>query len=224
MTYQNHPQPRYFGRVAFFSFFVWRWQPSAARPCRLGRRLPAWLTPGEARILAAATGWPVLLGRAVVAMAALAAASTASRPELRRPPRVLFCHSGRTADPLYRRASNGKRLLVSISGDQITLATHCRRCATISEPQALNFPTWTRSWLIISPAGGRHGRYRRRHAGRPAQSQLVEQVASFRAFDDPERNVLVLFKLHPLPGGQRRDPRSKTCRFLSPETRSDSIQ
>ncbi len=29
-------------------------------------------------------------------------------------------------------------------------------------------------------------------------------MAAFRAFDDPERNVLVLFKLHPLPGGQVR--------------------
>jgi hypothetical protein len=29
-------------------------------------------------------------------------------------------------------------------------------------------------------------------------------VARFRAFDDPERNVLVLFKLHPLPEGKDR--------------------
>ena len=27
---------------------------------------------------------------------------------------------------------------------------------------------------------------------------------SFKAFDDPERNVLVLFKLRPLPDGQAR--------------------
>jgi hypothetical protein len=31
-------------------------------------------------------------------------------------------------------------------------------------------------------------------------------VASFRAFDDSDRNLLVLFKLHPLPGGRVRDP------------------
>jgi hypothetical protein len=30
-------------------------------------------------------------------------------------------------------------------------------------------------------------------------------VATFRAFDDPERNRLVLFKLHPLRGGRVRD-------------------
>jgi hypothetical protein len=34
----------------------------------------------------------------------------------------------------------------------------------------------------------------------------LEQVASYRAFDDEERNVLVLFKLHPLAGGKARDP------------------
>jgi len=33
----------------------------------------------------------------------------------------------------------------------------------------------------------------------------AEQVASFHAFDDPDRDVLVLFKLHPLPNGEVRD-------------------
>ena len=31
----------------------------------------------------------------------------------------------------------------------------------------------------------------------------LEQVAAFRAFDHPERNVLVLFKLHPIAGKDR---------------------
>jgi hypothetical protein len=33
----------------------------------------------------------------------------------------------------------------------------------------------------------------------------LEQVASYRAFDDPKRNLLVLFKLYPLPGGKVRN-------------------
>ena len=31
-------------------------------------------------------------------------------------------------------------------------------------------------------------------------------MADFPALDDPDRSDLVLFKLHPLPGGQERDP------------------
>jgi len=32
-------------------------------------------------------------------------------------------------------------------------------------------------------------------------------VAAFPAFDDPDRNMLYLFKLHPLPNGQVRIPK-----------------
>jgi hypothetical protein len=41
-------------------------------------------------------------------------------------------------------------------------------------------------------------------------------VASFRAFDDPERNVLVLFKLHPLPGGKTRSPGDQNLQLPLP--------
>jgi hypothetical protein len=48
----------------------------------------------------------------------------------------------------------------------------------------------------------------------------VEQVASFRAFDDRKRNVLVLFKLHPWPGGRSTIGMTGTCiRF--PEDKFD---
>jgi hypothetical protein len=49
----------------------------------------------------------------------------------------------------------------------------------------------------------------------------VEQVASFRAFDDSTRNVLVLFKLHPWPGGQVHDPANENLRVRSPEDKFD---
>jgi hypothetical protein len=41
-------------------------------------------------------------------------------------------------------------------------------------------------------------------------------VASFRAFDDPERNMLILFKLHPLPGGQVREPAEQNLQIPLP--------
>jgi hypothetical protein len=49
----------------------------------------------------------------------------------------------------------------------------------------------------------------------------VEQVASFRAFDDHTRNVLVLFKLHPWPGGRVRDPADENLRIQFPEDKFD---
>jgi hypothetical protein len=47
----------------------------------------------------------------------------------------------------------------------------------------------------------------------------MEQVASFHAFDDPERNVLVLFKLHPLPNGKVRDQHDESLRDVMPGDR-----
>ena len=49
----------------------------------------------------------------------------------------------------------------------------------------------------------------------------LEQVASFHAFDDPERNVLVLFKLHPLPNGQVRDQWDQNLQVPLPEDKID---
>jgi hypothetical protein len=49
----------------------------------------------------------------------------------------------------------------------------------------------------------------------------VEQVASFPAFDDPARNVLVLFKLHPWPNGAVYDPADENLRIRFPEDKFD---
>jgi len=39
----------------------------------------------------------------------------------------------------------------------------------------------------------------------------------FSAFDDEQRNTLVLFKLHPLPGGMVRDPNAKGMQDALPD-------
>ncbi len=55
-------------------------------------------------------------------------------------------------------------------------------------------PGWWATWNAIDPGTleDLHTHY------------SLEQAASFPAFDDPDRNVLVLFKLNPLPNGQVR--------------------
>jgi hypothetical protein len=49
----------------------------------------------------------------------------------------------------------------------------------------------------------------------------VEQVASFRAYDDRTRNVLVLFKLHPWSGGRVFDPADEHLNVRFPEDKFD---
>jgi hypothetical protein len=49
----------------------------------------------------------------------------------------------------------------------------------------------------------------------------LEQVGSWPAFDDPERNMLVLFKLHPIPGGKERDPMTQNLKVPLPGDKID---
>jgi hypothetical protein len=96
---------------------------------------------------------------------------------------------------------NGSRQLMSISGDEISLITHlpalCDDFGTVDLPAKSGryMPGWYAAWNGLDPGilADLHTRF------------SLEQVASFPAFDDPERNVLVLFKLHPLPGRRVRD-------------------
>jgi hypothetical protein len=47
----------------------------------------------------------------------------------------------------------------------------------------------------------------------------LEQAATFDALDDPERQRLVLFKLHPLPGGRVRDQADQNLQVELPGDR-----
>ena len=112
---------------------------------------------------------------------------------------------------------NGKRLLVSISGDEITLITHlptlCDDFGTqelVSKLQTYQ-PGWWATWNDIDAVTleDLHNHY------------SLEQVASFPALDDPDRNVLVLFKLHPLPTGQVREPGKENLQIALPGDKID---
>jgi len=90
---------------------------------------------------------------------------------------------------------NGNRLLLSISGDEITLITGLPAICDDFGPWDLTAraaryqPGWYAAWNDLDPG---------------TESDLeslykLEPVATFPAFDDPDRNLLVLYKLHPLP-------------------------
>jgi len=191
MTYQNHPQPRYFAVVAFFSFFV---------VAKGAEALLGITAPGNGI-------WTDRLGWTVVAVAAVAAGfNSVQILNYAAHPEYSFVDAAQHLTQYIDAHPNGKRLLVSISGDQITLITHLPTlCDDFGTPSpaypdlvsklAQYQPGWWATWNDIDP-----GTLEDIHT-----HFSLEQVASFRALDDPERNVLVLFKLHPLPGGQLRE-------------------
>ncbi|MDR3738698.1 MAG: glycosyltransferase family 39 protein [Terracidiphilus sp.] len=181
MTLQNHPQPRYFAVVAVFSFFL--------------------VALGAAALVEQA-GVMRQLGWAVVVVAAGAVVANAAwTVSFAAFPEYTFVTAARNLTHYIDEHPNGKRLLVSISGDEITMETHlpslCDDFGTtpLESKLAQYQPGWYAAWNDLDPGtlADIHTHF------------SLEQVATFRAFDDPERNVLVLFKLHPLPRGHIRD-------------------
>jgi hypothetical protein len=117
---------------------------------------------------------------------------------------------------------NGKRLLLSISGDELSLVNHVPALcddfvtphpgiADLPEKLAVYQPGWYAAWNDLDP-----GTLQDLHV-----HYSLEQVGLFSAFDDKERNTLVLFKLHPLPGGQQRDVNAEGMQDALPDDSFD---
>ncbi|MGA9071948.1 MAG: glycosyltransferase family 39 protein [Terracidiphilus sp.] len=199
MTIQNHIQPRYYAVPAFFCFMI--------------------LAMGAAALLKEASGiWPQWIASAGLAVIALATAfnglqilNYAAHPE------YTYVDAARRLTQYIDAHPNGNRLLLSTSGDQITLLTHLPSVCDEFGMQKLDRklaryqPGWYAAWNDIDPAtlGAIHTRY------------SLEQVASFQALDDPNRNILVLFKLHPLANGQVRQPQKQNLQLLLPDDQVD---
>ncbi|HWG20469.1 MAG TPA: glycosyltransferase family 39 protein [Terracidiphilus sp.] len=191
MTYQFHPQPRYYTVVALFAFFLLAMEAEA-----LVNATPAgkWKEGSKA--------WMPAAGAVVLGACALAAAfNGAWTLEYAAHPEYTFVNAARGLTRYIDAHPNGNRLLVSISGDEISMITHlpalCDDFGTLDLPTKLaNYqPGWWAAWNDIDP-----GTLEDLHI-----HYSLQQVATFRAFDEPDRNVLVLFKLHPLPGGEERE-------------------
>jgi hypothetical protein len=193
MTMKDHPQPRYFVVPAFLVFIV--------------------VAMGAAALVEQ-TGWGRKVGWAVVA-AVVIATGVHGMETMRYAahPEYTWVNAATGLTHYIDTHPNGKRLMVSVSGDEITLVTHlptiCDELSTedLAEKLGRFEPGWFSSWNDIDPntLTELHTRY------------SLEQVASFPAFDDPDRNVLVLFKLHPLPGGKVRDARDPGLSGVLPD-------
>jgi hypothetical protein len=193
MTYQNHPQPRYYTAAAFFCIFL--------------------LAQGAGSLLQRQGFLRSLGWTAVAMMAAAAGINGIWTLNYAAHPQYTWVAA---ADHLARYIDghpNGNRLLVSISGDELSLIAHvpaiCDDFGTQDLPEKTGTykPGWFATWNDIDPGTLQdiHTRF------------SLEQVASFRAFDDPERSVLVLFKLHPLPNGKVRDPQTQNLDVQLPD-------
>ena len=204
MTMQNHPQPRYYVVPAYFCFFVVALGAAAllGEPRKSGqpgqRGQPVWVR---------GMGW-------AVAIAAIAAAAVDGAETMRYAahPQYTWANAATELATYMDAHPNGKRLLTSISGDQITLFTHVPSlCDDFSQPNLPSKlkryqPGWYATWNVLDPSSlnDLHALY------------SLEQVASFQALDDPDRNFLVLFKLHPLPGGEVRSDGDENLRIALP--------
>ncbi len=210
MAVQNHPQPRYFTVVGMFCFIV------------IAREAQALLDAGgvgTTRPRPALT----IAGAIVIGVAVLAAGLNGARLiDYALHPEYTFVNAAGQLARYVDVHPNGKRLLVSISGDELSLINHVPAlCDDFVSPNgsitdlpaktAYYQPGWYASWNDLDP-----GTLEDLHT-----HFSLEQVATFAAFDDPERNHLVLFKLHPLPGGEVRDPAVQNLKDVLPD---DSIQ
>jgi hypothetical protein len=197
MTVQNHPQPRYFTVPAFFVCIVVALAAgSLAEQAGWERRL-GWIAVLAAATAAGLHGWRTI--------------GYAAHPE------YTLVNAAAQLTQYIDTHPNGRRLLVATSGDEITLMTRlpaiCDELSTddLADKVSRYQPGWFASWNAVDPSTlvDLHTRY------------SLEQVASFSALDDPERNVLVLFKLHPLPGGEVRDESDAGLTDVLPDDRID---
>lgn len=205
MTIQDHPQPRYFAVVAFFSFIL------VARGAEAMVSLAA-AEPFSNLSEAHVAGWVVIgLAGAATVINCARTVNYAAHPQ------YTFVNAAERLTNYIDAHSNGKRLLVSISGDEISLVSHVPAlCDDFVTPSpaipdlpaklAVYQPGWYAAWNDLDP-----GTLQDLHV-----HYSLEQVAMFYAFDDVERNRLVLFKLHPLAGGKVRDPMAEGMRDALP--------
>ena len=173
--YHANTQPRYYQVVAFPLMLA----SALATGFLLQHRSRASRTAGLAALLS--------LG-AVLALNARQTLVFALHPE------YTFVDAARNLTRYVDRHPNGNRLLLSISGDNIDLVTGlpaiCDDFGTLDLPARIRKyqPGWYAAWNEIDP-----------NTLRDLKTQFtLEKVASFHAYDDEDRDELVLYKLHPL--------------------------
>ncbi|HEY0795862.1 MAG TPA: hypothetical protein VGD64_08780 [Acidisarcina sp.] len=186
--YHNNMQPRYYTIAAFPLFIL-----IALGVAHLLDQKSESGAPERSRVASATAR--VLGGLTLAAVLCAVVLGIGQTIRFVRHPEYTFVAAAEKLTRYIDEHPNGNRLLLSISGNQISLVTGipsiCDDFGTFELPLRLHKyqPGWYAAWNELDPGSLEdiHTQF------------LVEQVAKFRAFDDPDRNVLILYKLHPLP-------------------------
>ena len=172
----NHPQPRYYETAAY--------------------PLACLLALGS-RALAGAGNLPARLLRPA-AMAGLAGACLAGSMQIvsyLRFPEYSWLDAAQGLAHIIRSTPGNNRRLLSISGDEIQLMTGIPAICD-------DFGTWDLPYRIHNYRPGWFAVWNEADQGTldDLQTQYsLERVRQFRALDDPDRDVLILYRLAPLP-------------------------
>lgn len=171
IAYDANMQPRYYAVIAFFLFFV--------------------VTLACASLLRTQRGLGVA---ALVVVCCAMAKSTWELGGFVLHPQYTFVDAARNLTNYIDQHPNGNRMLVSISGNDISLITGlpslCDDFGTLPLPDKLAKykPGWYAGWNELDPG-----------TLEDLQTEYsLQEVANYKAFDDEERNTLVLYKLIPL--------------------------
>lgn len=178
--WHNSPQPRYYETVLYPLCFV--------------------LALGTADLLRRAHRVLRLCGLTSLIVLAVVATSGVFRiAGYLRHPDYTFLNAAEGVTRYIGQHPGPPRLLLSVSGDDIQLMTGqpaiCDDYGTWDLPYRMHTyqPGWYAAWNELDP-------------GTLSDIQSLyslEPVARFPAFDDPDRNLLILYRLRPLPAAQQ---------------------
>lgn len=172
---QDHPQPRYYAMTAYPLCFV--------VALAIGE-----LVRGRALLPRLATAAGVLV------IAAVCAAGTVRMLGYVRHPEYTLLRAATGLNRVIREDSAPNHLLLSVSGNELQLVTHLPAICDdygswrLAERLRVYRPGWYAAWNEIddNTLAVLHRRY------------SLQETASFPAFDDPDRDVLILYRLEPI--------------------------
>jgi len=189
--YHNNMQPRYYQVVAFPLVIL----AVLALHALLSQRGRVRITVGMA---------------AAIAMAGMIVVNTHETLWFAFHPQYTFVNAARNLTNYIDLHPNGNRLLLSISGSNIALITGlpaiCDDFGTLDLPDRIRKyqPGWYAAWNDLDP-----GTLEDLHT----QFNL-QQVASFPAYDDEDRDNLILYKLIPIAQEMPKPRRPRRWRRL----------
>lgn len=181
--WNNNPQPRYYQAVLYPVVFVVALTASSLSRAHRPRQLK--------------TG----AAAAIMMLACVSATGAWRIAAYVRHPEFTWLHAAESLTRYIDRHPGPHRLLLSVSGDDIFFITGLPAICDdygswdLDERIRIYEPGWYAAWndLDDGTLADLHTRY------------SLWRVAAFSAFDDPDRNLLILYRLNPLPESGRAE-------------------